>query len=93
MIVYCCQITVLIFDSYSLKDKRSVIKSIISKTHQKYNISISEVGSNELHNKGEIGFCCISSSSFVCEQIIQSVLNFIESNYNLDIIEANRYQC
>lgn len=88
MIIYSCKITLLIYDSYSLKDKRSVIKSIINKSKNKFNISIAEIDSLELHNKAIIGVCCVSNSNVTCEQIIQGLVRFITSNYNIELLDT-----
>ncbi|TCT13808.1 hypothetical protein EDC18_10843 [Natranaerovirga pectinivora] len=89
MIVESCSINILIYDSYSLKDKRSVLKSILEKSRQKFNVSISEVGSQEIHNKAEIGISCVGNTNLICDQTICSVLEFIEGNYNVDIIKKD----
>lgn len=49
MIVGVLKIELLIEGSRSLKDKRTVVKSITEKVRNKFkNVSISEVGSNDL---------------------------------------------
>lgn len=85
-------ITILLLDSYSLKDKRSVIKSIIAKSHNKYNVSIAEVADNDLHNKGVLGLSIVSKSQCICEQMFQSIIEFIENNYPVEIINIDDYE-
>jgi hypothetical protein len=86
MIIYSCHLTLLIFDSYSLKDKRSVLKSIINKGRQKFNISLAEIGSNEIHNKAELGLSCVANTKLICEQTLQSFIHFVEGNYSVEIL-------
>ncbi|MGO1589749.1 MAG: DUF503 domain-containing protein, partial [Alkalibacterium gilvum] len=50
------EITLLIYDSYSLKEKRSVIKSILRRTENRHQLSVAEVGDMDLQNKAVLGF-------------------------------------
>ena len=45
----------------SLKDKRQVVKSILDKSRQKFNVSAAEVGAQDLHQRAELAFCTISN--------------------------------
>lgn len=85
------KITLRIFDAFSLKDKRSVIKSILQKTHTKYNVSIAEVEAHDIHNMGVLGLSIVSNSALFNEQSIDKITNFIESNYELEIVEIEEY--
>jgi len=74
----------------SLKDKRQCIKSIMDKMKNKFNISVAEIGENDNHTTGLIGFACVSNSKIHAEQTIDTVLRFIEANteaevYNIEI--------
>lgn len=84
-------LTLLIFDSYSLKDKRSVLKSIIHKVHNKYNVSIAEVDENDIHNKSVLGISIVGNQKNICEQMFQDILDFIENNYPVEIIGIESY--
>ena len=84
-------ITLLLFDSYSLKDKRSVIKSIIHKTHNKFNVSIAEVEENDILNKGILGLSIVSNNVKTNEQILNTIIDFIENNYPVEIISIAEY--
>lgn len=83
--------TILILDSYSLKDKRSVIKSIIHKAHNKFNASIAEVKDNDILNQGSLGLSIVSSNTKTTDQIFYNVIDFIEHNYPVEIVEIIDY--
>jgi len=84
-------ISIQIFDSFSLKDKRSVVKSIIQKTRNKYNISISEVADHDMLNKATFGIATVSNSQKLNQQIFDSIIEFIESNYQVEVIAIDHY--
>ncbi|MCT4634544.1 MAG: DUF503 domain-containing protein [Firmicutes bacterium] len=91
MIVSTISITIRIFDSYSLKDKRSVIKSIIQKSKQKFNISISEVDFQDIHNLAKLGVAVVSNDFSHNQKVIDSLIHFIEENYAVEISDIEDY--
>jgi hypothetical protein len=91
MFVESNKIEIRIFDSFSLKDKRSVIKSIIAKTHRKFNVSISEVEDYDLLNKATLGLSIVSNNSQLNRKIFDSIIRFIEENYQAEIISIENY--
>ena len=62
----------------SLKGKRSIIKSIISRIRNKFNISIAETDFNDSYLWAEIGFAIIGNDSRVVNSMVDKVLNFAE---------------
>jgi hypothetical protein len=92
MFVESNKIEIRIFDSFSLKDKRSVVKSIIAKTHRKFNVSISEVEDYDLLNKTALGVSIVSNNNQLNQQIFNSIIRFIEENYEAEIISIENYE-
>ncbi|WP_236261857.1 DUF503 domain-containing protein [Erysipelothrix urinaevulpis] len=73
---------------HSLKDKRRIVSAILAKTSQKFNVSISEIAEHDNLNELILGIVNVSSSKRQSEQIIQRCLNFIEHQFNYDIIDV-----
>ncbi|APQ98702.1 DUF503 domain-containing protein [Clostridium botulinum] len=65
---------------HSLKEKRMIAKSVISKTKNKFNVSIAEVEMQDMHQSIVIGIACVSNSTKQADSIIQNVVNYIEGN-------------
>lgn len=91
MFVEARQMSIRIFDAYSLKDKRSTIKSIIKKVHNKFNVSISEVDEHDLMNKATLGIAIVSNSNTLNDQILNRIVTYIEDNYEIEIIAMESY--
>lgn len=79
------EISFIIPGAKSLKDKRSVVKSIISKMKARYNISISEVDANDIINQGVIGIGTVGNNRTLCHQVLDSVVRDIEDLYDIEI--------
>lgn len=71
---------------HSLKEKRMVTKSIISKLQNKFNISVCEVENQDLHQKITIGISKIDLSYSRCDSSIESIVSYIENNTDAEII-------
>jgi len=80
MIVGTSRITLRIEWADSLKAKRSVVKGIIGKVQAKFNVSVAEVGSMDMHKDAEIGFACVTNETRHAQSTLLNVLKFIEAN-------------
>ena len=67
MIIGICTCEIFIFNANSLKSKRSVVKSIIEKSKNRFNISIAEVGENDKWQKSIIAFSTISNDQKIVD--------------------------
>ena len=90
MIIGICTCEIFIFNANSLKLKRSVVKSIIEKSKNRFNISIAEVGENDKWQKSIIAFSTISNDQKIVEETIEKVINFFDSYSEIEIINIKR---
>ena len=80
MNVGVCKVTLSLPGNQSLKGKRRVINSLSSRIRHKFNVSIAEVEDNQAWQLATLGITCVSNSSRHADEIIQSVVAFIESS-------------
>ena len=80
MIVGTCKVYLSADWVTSLKEKRSVLKSLIERAKHKFNISIAEIEQMDSHKHMVIGFACVTNDTRLADDIIQNVVHFIESN-------------
>lgn len=92
MILLGLKVSFLIFDAQSLKDKRSVVKSMINRMNGKYNISIAEIDENDTINKGVIGIGVVGNNRTLCRQILERVMKDIEEQYEIEIHEVEEIE-
>ena len=72
---------------HSLKEKRMIVKSIIGKLQNKFNVSIREVENQDLHQRISIGIVKLELNSKDSDQYKDKILNFIEENCEAEIID------
>lgn len=70
----------------SLKEKRSVVKSIVEQCKNKFNVSIAEVDKNDLWKNSTIGVVTISNERVYVNRLLLKVLNYVENFYEVDLI-------
>lgn len=80
MIIGYCKVKISAPWVTSLKEKRMVVKSIIEKTKHKFNTSIAEIESQDIHQTIVIGFSCVSNDYVLTEKMLNRILDFIEDN-------------
>ena len=74
-----CKIDLRIPENASLKDKRMVVRSLVSRVRDKFHVSVAEVGNGDKWQLATIGVCCISNDSRHANEMISRILDFIES--------------
>jgi len=85
MRVGVCTAYLLIPESQSLKDKRRVVKSLLAKLGNRFNIAVSEIGDLDTPKRSVIGIVSISNDSRHLNQMLSKVVGFIEKK-NLAIL-------
>ncbi|MFX3624662.1 MAG: DUF503 domain-containing protein [Ectobacillus sp.] len=69
----------IIYDAHSLKEKRAVLQRILTRLRQRYNLSVAEVGYQDVWQRTEIALVAVSADRAVCEREIQKALEMIDS--------------
>ncbi len=79
MNVGVAKVTLRISGSASLKDRRRVVNSLCQRVHRKFSVSIADVGPQDAWQTAVLGISCVSSSVRHAEQVLDTVVAFIES--------------
>lgn len=89
MVIGACTLELMIYEANSLKEKRQVIKSIVERIKSRYNVSIAEVGMNDIWRTGAIGIACVSNDTVHAKKMIHNVMKFIERDGRVEITRHN----
>jgi len=71
----------------SLKEKRKIIKSLLARMQNKYNISIAEVDLNDKYRSARIGAAVVSNDKKQADRVIAEVVRMIESNPEIVVLD------
>lgn len=75
---------------HSLKEKRMIVKSIMGKVKNKFNVTVAEIGEQDIHQIIVIGIATIADGMANCDSILDHVINFVEENAEAEILEITR---
>ncbi len=75
-----CTIELQLPGNGSLKGKRSVVKSIVTRVGREYNVSIAEVEDQDVWQRAVLGVSCVSNSSEHAHRTLERVVHWIEVN-------------
>lgn len=64
----------------SLKEKRRIIKSLMARLQNKFNISIAEVEENDRHRTAVIGAAVVSNDAAFGDSVMAQVVNQVQSS-------------
>jgi uncharacterized protein len=67
--------------SRSLKDKRSIVKSLLMRLQKQFNLSIAEVDDHDLWQMATIGLACVSNHNNRVDEVISAAISLIERDY------------
>jgi len=88
MNVGVCRIELRLPENLSLKGKRQVLKSITTRTKNRFNVSIAEVGDQDLWQLATLGICCVSNNSRYTNEVLSKVVDFIaDSRFEVEILD------
>src|ERR1700712_2784254 len=65
----------------STKEKRSILKSMLTRLHNQFNVSTAEIDFNDALNASVIAFTTVTNDSRHANHTISTILNWIEKNY------------
>lgn len=88
MVVGTLKIEFLLSDNRSLKGKRKIVRSMVDKVRNKFNMSIAEVGSNDRWQKIELGVSAIGNDRKHIDSSLNSVLRFLDSLCLAQIVDT-----
>jgi len=73
---------------HNLKEKRKIVKSILTRVKNTYNVSIAEVDLNDMHKRATIGFAFAGNDRRKINSKIDKMLEFIENLSLAEIVDA-----
>jgi len=85
MYVESARLTFFIPHADSLKDKRQVCRSLIDKARQRFNASISEVDTQDIHQQLTIGIAVVSGTAIHATRQLDEIIRFMEEHANAEL--------
>lgn len=83
-----CIIRLRLPENQSLKEKRRVLKSVISRVRNSFNVAIAEVDDQDTWQLAALGIACISNDAQQNNRVLSKVVDFItQSRLDIEILD------
>ncbi len=89
MVLVGIEVVLHLYAVDSLKEKRRILKSIIDHVRSRYKISAAEVADLDSLDRATLGFGVVSNQMKQAESVLQTVINHIDIQAEVEIIEIN----
>ena len=84
MVVATCVISLELSGVRSLKEKRSILKSIIARLRREFNVSVAEVGEQDIWRLGVIGLAAVGVDKGYVHGLMERAVTWIDE-YRPDV--------
>jgi uncharacterized protein YlxP (DUF503 family) len=91
VVIGTLQVTLQVPESRSLKDKRTVVRSITSRVRQTFAVAVAEVGEQDAWQTAVVGVAFVSNSARHADEVCQKVLSYIENDAD-GVVSASRFE-
>jgi uncharacterized protein YlxP (DUF503 family) len=78
-IVGLLSVELYVSDAMTLKDKRSVVSSLLSRLSHKFNVAVAEIDALDNHRLAVIAVTTVANDLSHVTRVLDTVLDFIES--------------
>jgi uncharacterized protein YlxP (DUF503 family) len=79
MIIGACKLSLHLPTCHSLKDKRQIIKSIMARVRNQFEVAMAEVEEQDRWQIAQLGVSYVSNNHQHAEEVLNHVLRFIEA--------------
>ncbi len=88
MVVGVCQISLSLPGVSSLKAKRSIVRKVLDRTANRFNVAVAEVGQQDAHRQSTLGFAVVSGDRRHANSMLDAIAEFVEGS--ADTVILNR---
>ena len=75
---------------HSLKEKRMIVKSLVAKLRNRYNVSAAEIDEQDTHQIIVIGVAAIVPHNAFADSLMEDISQFVDENTEAEIIDEER---
>lgn len=88
MVIGVLELDMRLFSPNSLKDKRSLIKRLISRIRNNFNVSVSEIGYQDLWQRTLVGVAFITGEKSFAQRVLSKIMKFVEKERDVSLIDS-----
>lgn len=88
MVIGVLELDMRLFSPHSLKNKRSLIRGLISRIRNNFNVSVSEIGYQDLWQRTLVGVALITGERSFAQRVLSKIIRFVEKERDISLIDS-----
>lgn len=89
MVVGVCQISLSLPGVNSLKAKRSIVRRVVDRAANRFNVAVAEVGRQDVHRQAVLGFAVVSGDRRHANSMLDSIVSFVDGATEAVIVDRS----
>lgn len=81
MVIGSLILEIYIPQAHSLKEKRMILRPIIEKLKNRFNVAVAEIDKQDSWQSATIAVVSVSTDKKHIEKVLQQVINFLDENF------------
>ncbi len=74
-----------IAEANTLKDKRQVLQSLLTRLQNRLNVAVAEVGNNDIHRRAQIALTTVSNSQAQVQRVMAATSQLLNSEPTVEV--------
>lgn len=91
MVVGVMELSLALYDNESLKDKRSVVRRVVNRVRQTFNVSAAEVDDLDFSDRATIGIVAVGNDRRYIMGMLDKIEGFVDRMAIADILDAEKH--
>lgn len=88
MVVGTCTVELRLPENGSLKGKRRVLKSLMARLRQDFNVAVAEVDAHDAWQRAVLGMACVSTDTGHAHSLLSRAVARIQNGrYDVDVVD------
>ena len=88
MYVGSLALDLLLGDVHSLKEKRSVVRPIISELQRRFSVAAAEAGHLDLHRRALVGVAVVAADPGHCREVLAACERLVAGRPEIELLSA-----
>ncbi len=90
MIVGVLKVDLAVFDAQSLKDKRRAVRSLKDRIRNRFNVSVSEVGDQDVVKRCQLGIAMVSCETRPMHSQFDQIVDLVRRCVGVSLVDYER---
>jgi len=88
MLILRVQLQLRLYSADSLKDKRSVVRSVKDRLRQRFRIAVAEVGAHDEYRTVDLGLAAVGQERRELDRLLSKITSFLDQDARFELVHS-----